>query len=98
MVDNIMATINPTNINKPTTEQTKSTNLESFLASTQNLVNKKNENIMNNPEITTKQNIVSEPPKPTATEAKLDDYGLNETINFINEYKRGLKNFNNKNN
>ena len=80
-------------------EQSKSTNLESFLASTQNLINKRSENTNNNttPIETPMPNY--EPIKESipTVETKLDDYGLNETINFINEYKRGLKNFNNNN-
>ena len=76
-----------TNESKPVNT---SNNLESFLNQAQNLVSKANNvqpKIEKQPEKEPKKEIIDEQPK-------LDDYGLNDTINFINEYKKGLKNFN----
>lgn len=64
----------------------RSNNLESFLAEAQQLLKK---NQMPTPEVK-KEEI----PKPVKKQEQ-DDYGLNDTINFINEYKRGLKKYNN---
>ena len=66
------------------TKVSKSTNLESFLNGAQNVI-KKNQ-------MPTKEEAKSVPQKK-----EMDDYGLNDTINFINEYKRGLKKYNGNN-
>ena len=78
----------PNNVDKNATsdnhnEVRKSNNLESFLAEAQELLNK------NQMPISSK-----EEPKEDTKEEAIDDYGLNDTINFINEYKRGLKKYN----
>lgn len=59
----------------------RSNNLESFLAEAQELLNKN-------------QMPINEKKEEVKKEKQLDDYGLNDTINFINEYKRGLKKYN----
>ncbi len=65
----------------------KSNNLESFLAEAQQLL--KN----NQMPINKKEEVIQKEETPKKQE--FDDYGLNDTINFINEYKRGLKKYNN---
>ena len=70
----------------------RSTNLESFLAEAQQLLAKQQKPIKEN-------NIQHEKPirdkKVDEEETdSFEDYGLSDTINFINEYKRGLKRYN----
>ena len=48
------------------------------------------ENNINEEKKTIEKPIKKEEPK----EEEFDDYGLSDTINFINEYKRGLKRYN----
>ena len=43
--------------------------------------------------INKKEEVIQKEETPKKQE--FDDYGLNDTINFINEYKRGLKKYNN---
>lgn len=66
----------------------RSNNLESFLAEAQQLLKK---NQMPTSEVKKEQVPRERPIKKD----EQDDYGLNDTINFINEYKRGLKKYNN---
>lgn len=72
----------------------RSNNLESFLAEAQNVV-KKNQMPTKEQSRDIPRNIPKEIPKEQPKKEEMDDYGLSDTINFINEYKRGLKKYNN---
>lgn len=72
----------------------RSNNLESFLAEAQNVVKKNQMPIKDTPRETSK-NVVREEVREQPKKQEMDDYGLSDTINFINEYKRGLKKYNN---
>ena len=82
------------NANEENEIKRRSTNLESFLAEAQQLLAKQQvpikENNINEDKKTIDKPIKKEEPK----EEEFDDYGLSDTINFINEYKRGLKRYN----
>ena len=82
------------NTNEENEIKRRSTNLESFLAEAQQLLAKQQvpikENNINEEKKTIEKPIKKEEPK----EEEFDDYGLSDTINFINEYKRGLKRYN----
>ena len=82
------------NTNEENEIKRRSTNLESFLAEAQQLLAKQQvpvkENNINEDKKTIDKPIKKEEPK----EEEFDDYGLSDTINFINEYKRGLKRYN----
>ena len=82
------------NANEENEIKRRSTNLESFLAEAQQLLAKQQvpikENNINEDKKAIDKPIKKEEPK----EEEFDDYGLSDTINFINEYKRGLKRYN----
>ncbi len=67
----------------------RSNNLESFLAEAQQMFSKKN-NL--NSDIKLEENKKENEEKKN-NEPQFDDYGLNDTINFINEYKKGLSRY-----
>ena len=88
-------TNNRNNISKSNNEQveekriSRSNNLESFLAEAQQMFSKKNNlNSDIKLEESKKENEEKKSNKP-----QFDDYGLNDTINFINEYKKGLSRY-----
>ena len=71
----------------------RSTNLESFLAEAQQLLAKQQVPIKEN-NINEEKKTIEKPIKKEEPKEEFDDYGLSDTINFINEYKRGLKRYN----
>ena len=83
-----------TNANEENEIKRRSTNLESFLAEAQQLLAKQQVPIKEN-NINEEKKIIDKPiKKEEPKEEEFDDYGLSDTINFINEYKRGLKRYN----
>ena len=44
--------------------------------------------------INEEKKTIEKPIKKEEPKEEFDDYGLSDTINFINEYKRGLKRYN----
>ena len=82
------------NTNEENEIKRRSTNLESFLAEAQQLLAKQQVPIKEN-NINEEKKIIDKPiKKEEPKEEEFDDYGLSDTINFINEYKRGLKRYN----
>ena len=75
-------TTSPKTTTATTTTPSRSINLESFLNGAQSFVDKTNKEL-------------EKPVSSTPTEKIKNDYGLSDTINFINEYKRSLQNRNN---
>ena len=72
----------------------RSNNLEAFLAEAQQLLAKQQVPIKED-DIKEKKKTTEIPSKKEETkEEEFDDYGLSDTINFINEYKKGLKRYN----
>ncbi len=73
----------------PTTAPSRISNLESFLHEARSIANK------TNTEMEKPTPAPTTAPQTTAPTSKIDDdYGLSETIKFINEYKKGLQNHN----
>lgn len=70
----------------------RSNNLESFLAEAQQLLAKQQAPIKENK--IPREEKATEKIAPKTSDDDFDDYGLSDTINFINEYKRGLKRYN----
>lgn len=81
------------NINEENEIKRRSTNLESFLAEAQQLLAKQQVPIKEN-NINEEKKTIEKPIKKEEPKEEFDDYGLSDTINFINEYKRGLKRYN----
>lgn len=82
------------NISEENEIKRRSTNLESFLAEAQQLLAKQQVPVKEN-NINEDKKIIDKPiKKEEPKEEEFDDYGLSDTINFINEYKRGLKRYN----
>ena len=82
------------NTNEENEIKRRSTNLESFLAEAQQLLAKQQVPVKEN-NINEDKKIIDKPiKKEEPKEEEFDDYGLSDTINFINEYKRGLKRYN----
>lgn len=82
------------NTNEENEIKRRSTNLESFLAEAQQLLAKQQVPIKES-NINEEKKIIDKPiKKEEPKEEEFDDYGLSDTINFINEYKRGLKRYN----
>lgn len=82
------------NANEENEIKRRSTNLESFLAEAQQLLAKQQVPVKEN-NINEDKKIIDKPiRKEEPKEEEFDDYGLSDTINFINEYKRGLKRYN----
>ena len=82
------------NANEENEIKRRSTNLESFLAEAQQLLAKQQVPVKEN-NINEDKKIIDKPiKKEEPKEEEFDDYGLSDTINFINEYKRGLKRYN----
>ena len=81
------------NTNEENEIKRRSTNLESFLAEAQQLLAKQQVPIKEN-NINEEKKTIEKPIKKEEPKEEFDDYGLSDTINFINEYKRGLKRYN----
>ena len=81
------------NANEENEIKRRSTNLESFLAEAQQLLAKQQVPIKEN-NINEDKKTIDKPIKKEEPKEEFDDYGLSDTINFINEYKRGLKRYN----
>ena len=82
------------NTNEENEIKRRSTNLESFLAEAQQLLAKQQVPVKEN-NINEDKKIIDKPiKKEEPKEEEFDDYGLSDTINFINEYKKGLKRYN----
>ena len=81
------------NTNEENEIKRRSTNLELFLAEAQQLLAKQQVPIKEN-NINEEKKTIEKPIKKEEPKEEFDDYGLSDTINFINEYKRGLKRYN----